>query len=1070
MKILFRRIVAFLSLIPAAAAFAAPPHSWDSRPDSDFWYVDSKNKVRYLALKDRGWKNSDVKRSKIPLPRPIPRAEFGSGYAYPGYGMMKKERIAVELLEESGYPRGNTQIRVGIPLPQGGIFSLENIRLLRHDDRENFCQFSELGRWPDGSLRFVLACFNASLAANQKLIWHFEAGTLVRRSAARRSIKVIENADSFLIDTLSIQAKVDKRNFQLPENVMYRGKKAGSFKGIVMVGANGRTYRTQGAPERVAVEEKGSENVTILCEGKLLPEGKSGSYRYQVRMRFVINSPVVRMEVGIINADLEYEYFDIKELYCELEPAVPARNVYAGAAKKSISGSALRQLTWESFANDKKQQKGTLESWFALYSQDRKTRISLAIAEAAKRWPKGVRAENGVFRIELLPPLPDKKFGKNFPHHLAYCFCEGFHRQKWGMKFTTQLLVDFSGGSLPILAAEADLPVVAVLPPEWYEKCQVFNGANATVPGVDHRIEEMLKYNALGAKEDIESGYYNYGDWFGERNRNWGNNEYDTAYSYFCQFVRTGKRELYRLALAAARHQADTDIVHASPDPRILGGMPYHGTGHTGSADYTIAYWSPTRAGFTGLPNNGHTWLRGMLSAWMLTGEARCLDSALLCGEQLCRQSVYQTRMADTLRVTAWMLTALCALQEAKADPAYVSAIRRIFEMQYKEQDFKHGGVWAKPKGRLPKGSIGQTTFMLGVIGISHMEYHRLTGDPRALESLKYICDWFAGNFNRHEVGFYYDSEWDFRNRNFVVCFVGPYAGSVMMYTANHTGNKKYVEVADQLLKMQLSRGFGVKKDMSISMLQLNEWLGERKKWTQTHPQEPFSYELDSWYQEYLARQIPAFQARSKQKLEFRLTLKKNSGTIRLQRNQLVPAEARITLTNGAGKTVFNGTMPKDRSVNHLDIPFRGKTGEQWYLSVFDGDSAFWDLPLNDAYFAEAKLTPLYVLRRPNIRRYYFKVPAGTRAFTVRLFPRNCGFINALVRRPDGTAAGYGEGCNYSVHVKSAIDPDAARWRVSIPVKVGDSAKDSVWSIDFATNIDGGLQLEGVPPWISIQK
>ena len=162
--------------------------------------------------------------------------------------------------------------------------------------------------------------------------------------------------------------------------------------------------------------------------------------------------------------------------------------------------------------------------------------------------------------------------------------------------------------------------------------------------------------------------------------------------------------------------------------------------------------------------------------------------------------------------------------------------------------------------------------------------------------------------------------------------------------------------------------------------------------------------------------------------------------------------------------------MPKDRSVNHLDIPFRGKTGEQWYLSVFDGDSAFWDLPLNDAYFAEAKLTPLYVLRRPNIRRYYFKVPAGTRAFTVRLFPRNCGFINALVRRPDGTAAGYGEGCNYSVHVKSAIDPDAARWRVSIPVKVGDSAKDSVWSIDFATNIDGGLQLEGVPPWISIQK
>ena len=384
---------------------------------------------------------------------------------------------------------------------------------------------------------------------------------------------------------------------------------------------------------------------------------------------------------------------------------------------------------------------------------------------------------------------------------------------KWGTSFTEKISFRFGKNlSMDAAAAEADLPVVAVLPQAWYEKCRVFKGANATVPGLDHRIEEMLKYNALGAKEDIESGYYNYGDWFGERRRNWGNNEYDTAYSYFCQFVRTGNRKLYRLALAAARHQADTDTVHATPDPRILGGMPYHGIGHNGSADYTIAYWSPTRAGFTGMPNNGHTWLRGMLSAWMLTGEARCLDSALLCGEQLVRQSVYQTRMSDALRVTAWMLTGLCALQEAKADPAYVSAIRRIFDMQYREQDFKRGGIWAGPKGRL-NGRNGQTTFMLGVIGISHMEYHRLTGDPRALESLKYICDWFVGNFNPREVGYYYDSEWNFNYRNFVVCFVGPYTGSVLMYTANLTGNKKYVEVADQLLKMQLSRGFGVKKD-----------------------------------------------------------------------------------------------------------------------------------------------------------------------------------------------------------------------------------------------------------------
>ena len=1059
-------------LLGGAALVAAPPHSWDQKPDSYFWYVDKKDKVRFLPPQDRGWKNSDVRKVRVPKSRPIPRVSFGAGYEYPDYGTLKKVEIPLELLEEAGYPRNQAEIRVGIPFPRYGLYSLKNMKIRRYDGAEIPAQFAELSRWPDGSLRFVLASFNANIKAGAKSVWKLEAGTTVRSGKVRRSIKLTENADRFLVNTGVMTAEISKKDFKLPVNVTVKGKKAGSFKGITLVAADGRKLRTAGAPERIIVEEKGTEHITILSEGNLLPAGKYGSYKYQVRMRFRVNSPVIKMDVGLINADLEYEYFDLKEVYCELESVHGNRNVSAGLGKKSIHSKAIRQMSWNQVWHGKNKLKGALQSWFALNTNNKKERISIAIADAAKLWPKGVSVAEGSFRIELLPPLPDKNFGKDFPHHLAYCFCAGNHRQKWGMKFVTPILVDFSGSSLPILAAEADLPVVAVLPQAWYEKCGVFIGANATVPGVDHRINEMIKYNDLSAIDDVESGYFNYGDWFGERRRNWGNNEYDTPYSYFSQFVRTGNRKLYRLALAGARHQADTDTVHASPNPRALGGMPYHGIGHNGSADYTVAYWSPHRAGFSSMANNGHTWLRGMISAFMLTGEARCMDSALLCGEQLYRQSWMQTKMANAPRVTAWMLTALCALYEAKTDPAYMTGAKNLFETQLREQDFEHGGIWARRKKRLGDDKKGQTTFMLGVIGISHLEYHRLFGDPRAVQSLKYICDWLAGNFDPREVGYHYDAEWNHKAKTFVICFVGPYTGSVLMYTANLTGNRKYVQVADQLLKMQLSRGFGVKKDMSISLLQLNEWLGYRKEWQKNHPKDQFTYDTDSWYKEYLARQTPAFQARSKEPIIFRITLKKPAGEILLKRSQLNVREAQIKLTDAKGKTVFETLAPKDKNAGNWKIPFKGKVGEQLTLTIADNDNAYWDLELSDSYFAEAKLTPLYMLRRPNLRRYFFKVPAGTKEFTVKVFPRNTGFTSGLIRRPDGSVAGFGEGCNYSVSTKLPTDADAAKWWVRIPVKTrpDEVKKDTVWSIDYATCIDGGLAFEGIPGWIAVTR
>lgn len=241
----------------------------------------------------------------------------------------------------------------------------------------------------------------------------------------------------------------------------------------------------------------------------------------------------------------------------------------------------------------------------------------------------------------MLPKQPDADYGKGLPHYLLYPFVEGFYRFKWGMSFTERVSFDFSRKTEPEeLLAEAHSPVVPVLPATWYAKTNAL-GLVAVPLGSQFALWdkylEASYQNYLHVRDNERTyGYFNYGDWYGERGRNWGNNEYDLAHGYFMQFVHSGNRDYFRLALTAARHQADVDCVHAYPDPYYVGSNHQHSIGHTGTwsqnprhATWTHRYDSHTSA------ENGHTWAEGMFDAWFLAGETPVMESALALSEHI---------------------------------------------------------------------------------------------------------------------------------------------------------------------------------------------------------------------------------------------------------------------------------------------------------------------------------------------------------------------------------------------------------------------------------------------------
>jgi len=1090
-KNLCKKVLSAAIAVSALTVLAAPPHDLDALPDSDFWVIrkfhenetNPKNRIRFLKLNNRGKYGKDYKYSGRKPDRPIPRPEMKKDYPRPGIGTIKDEKIPLELLDESGVPRNAAEVRVGVPFPKGGLFSLKNLRVENEKGNNVPAHFDLLSKWPDGSMRFVLVSFSANVDKNQKKVWTLRAGTAIRRPEQKPRVVMNETENEITVSTPVLKAVIDKKKFNIFKAVsFYSGadKKfhdGGTFSadGIVLVDAAGKKLAsTVTPPDEITVEEQGGERLALRISGILGEKKAMGNIRYIVRLYFKSTTPTVKANIQIVNADLERQLYDFNEVYLDYQPAFKVNSIALsnGGVKNVHSGSFIRQYEHAKFASGsvKNMIDGKLDDWIAVMGTGKDQRVAVGWADFAERWPKGVAVVNGAVRFELLPPLPGVNYAKNFPTQLIANFCEGKYRHYWGTAFMEQLFFDFSNGSFNAAGAEAGRPIIAVIPPAWYERCDLLHGANVELPAFDERINEMLANIKISQEKDQETGYFNYGDWYGERSVNWGNNEYDTGYLYWQLFARTGNRDFFRLAMAAARHQANTDTAHASPDARQIGGDHYHGIGHVGSADYTPAYQVPNKKGFNGRANNGHTWVRSLLTAWNLAGETAAYEAALMIAEQLRYQAYYQRVMASAVRVTAWQLFADCAMYENDPTPEYLCAATEVFNTQYREQDFEHGGIWAKPKPRIPGKRPGQTIFMLGVGGQSMVAYHRITGDPRAKKSIVAIAKWVAESFHPVEYAFYYDRSWDLKYYNpLLVGNMTSYVGGVVMYAALLTDDAKLKEVADKMLAIRLYRGFGVKKDMNMSLLYLGEWLAYRKEWLRLHPEDKFTFDRETFRQKYLKVLPPAFHARNSGStgVRFAIQLKAPEAEVVLLRNLVGKGrDVVLKVTDAAGKVVVDKTYAdSELSENRIPVKLFGKAGDLFFIDINSQSAHFWNIAITDKFAAFLRADKETMARRPQLRRYYFTVPEGTKEFKVRLFAWNPGFISAAVRTPDGKLFKEFEHTNIN---RFSGNPDSEFGKNAVWYNTIKNPVPGLWSVDFAVEIDGAISFEGIPSWYAV--
>ena len=558
------------------------------RPLSEYRYHDALVKLEKLA--DKGLTRQKVTPADpIKLGRERPAPLFVTTIRKPGpAGSIRRERVPVELLEEAGVARPAAAVSFGFPMPEGGAFDLENLRLLADSGQELPAQFTATAFWPGGSLKWVLVDFTAALAPRQNRHYAIELGSEVHRRPQTSPLKVENRPDRIIVVTGPLKVEVDPRRFDLFRSVWLDANGDGRFdaheqraasgpEGVRLVDEHGKQFTLSArAPDSVKIEQQGPQKVVLRVEGPYAAADGQCYMRYIARLVFRAGSPRVTLVFTHIDDYLDTEFTDVTSLTLPLVPAggirstaIPAGVSKASAADRAALFQADEAHCWldrDGRREQGGQAPGTVEC------QTGSGRLSAVVHDFWQRWPKGLSADPRELRIELLPRQPGPDFGRGLPHYLLYPFVEGFYRFKWGMAFTERVTFDFGGREANgALLAEARAAVVPVVPAAWYARTKALGPLAAPLGEQfslwDKYVEASYRSYVNERARDRAFGYFNYGDWYGERERNWGNNEYDFAHGYFVQFARTGNRDYFRLALAAARHEADVDCVHAYPDP-----------------------------------------------------------------------------------------------------------------------------------------------------------------------------------------------------------------------------------------------------------------------------------------------------------------------------------------------------------------------------------------------------------------------------------------------------------------------------------------------------------------------
>lgn len=306
------------------------------------------------------------------------------------------------------------------------------------------------------------------------------------------------------------------------------------------------------------------------------------------------------------------------------------------------------------------------------------------------------------------------------------------------------------------------------------------------------------------AQDEEYFGLRHYGDWpmklgaYGGQRRMYADNEYDTSYAYWLQFLRTGRVDYVDIAFHSAVHMADLDCLAHTGD------MRFHG--YRDTAD------DHDRHRVAG-GDFGHYWTDGLVLNWLLADDwwawEAARDLAYHITERFAGEGDDPVRQAflGCERSVGWPLVALAGVVEVSDDPVLrakmtqmVAYLARFTGDPDRELEDVHTDGAGEPIRwwRICQQD-GTKPFMLGVVMEGLERHHRHSGDPAAARALIEIARFLVDVMWVDDIeAFIY--EWNAFNRghreevypHYINLMVAP----GLAYAYELTGQRRFREIA----------------------------------------------------------------------------------------------------------------------------------------------------------------------------------------------------------------------------------------------------------------------------------
>ncbi len=601
---------------------------------------------------------------------------------------------------------------VNLPVAQGTLQPGQALTLA-HGSTRLPTQTKVLAKWEDGSVRWLRLDALADIPSGGSLELHPTRGTPPR---PKSQLQIRERAEAIEVDTGAVAFEIPRRRFALAENVRPGVGMSAVFGSVGnSLVADGRVYSAT-APTSVRLVDAGPVRATVELKGRLSPD-----FSYLIRIAVVAGSSLVRVlhtytkDGGRPESIVERLSVDIpfrKPLLGTFEAGRMGLKPLSGAIAEGTS-IELAQTDSGHFRAADVQHDGRLAGWFEGVAKH--GAVGIAARYFWQEYPQAVSIGPQGITYDLWSP-------RSAPARIGMGSAKTHEFVFWVAKRGT------IGKSRARLAGR---PLRGVVDPVALARSQALPGTfDPTTTTLDEKlVESARRYKKRNAKEKWDDcgrarcgagavptervgafGMLNWGDWNFPGYQDtvkgtdaWGNLEYDTTQVLALAYAASGNREVFDQMVAAARHFMDVDTIHALPSRREWVGMnhpknPRHFTFELGGVDV------------------GHTWIEGLLSYYLLTGDQRGFDVARGIADYLVH------RLSDFLRGNprqwGWPQIALTAMYDLTREERYLAAAQR----------YAAGGMAAHTVGE------AKLPWKLGILADGVSRTHESGGGGKAIE------------------------------------------------------------------------------------------------------------------------------------------------------------------------------------------------------------------------------------------------------------------------------------------------------------------------------------------------